>query len=108
MVHEIYDRIDSKELVTLNDISRIAFKKYYSPISIIKKYIIIQSINGHVWPFDNSGNVIIYNFEDNIQNLLELAENEHFLSSFSHKTIQSEHFMVQVISFTSWIEHENS
>lgn len=54
MLTEILQRIDNKEAVTLNDVAKMAFTKYYSPISIAKKYLVLRSIKNKKWPFDNS------------------------------------------------------
>lgn len=76
MVNEIVDKINDKIMVTLNDVCRLAHKKYYSPLSIATRYLVIKSIQEKNWPFDDNGRIIIDDFENKIKNLLQTATDE--------------------------------
>lgn len=70
---EIIKKINNKEVVTLLDVAGMAIKKYYSPISLATRYLIIKSIRQHKWPFDENGEIIISNFEEKVQSLFDIA-----------------------------------
>ena len=66
MASDFYTRIDPKQLVT----------HIYLQISILTKYLVIQSINNHDQPFDDMGNFIIDHFEVKTQNFFEIVKKE--------------------------------
>lgn len=76
MVNEILNRIDKKQPVTLFDVSLMAFKRYYSPLSIATRYLVMKSMHDGIWPFDEIGNIIIKDFDNKIIELLPTAQNE--------------------------------
>lgn len=76
MITDILDKINKKMMVTLNDVRILALRKYYSPISISTRYLVIKSIQEKNWPFDDKGGIVIDDFENKIENLLEIATNE--------------------------------
>ena len=76
LLQEILNRIDNKEKVTLFDVSLMAFKKYYSPMSIATKYIVLKSIHDGHWPFEEYGNIIIEDFANKVSDLLQKAHDE--------------------------------
>lgn len=58
----------------------MAIKKYYSPISLATRYLIIKSIRQHKWPFDENGEIINSNFEEKVQSLFDIAsDTQHIL-----------------------------
>lgn len=48
----------------------MASTKYYSPISIATKYLVLRSIKNKKWPFDNSGNINIEHFDEKVSELI--------------------------------------
>lgn len=76
IAQEILKRIDNKEQVTLYDVSAMAFKKYYSPMSIATKYVVLKSIRDGQWPFDEHGNITIEDFSNKVKDLFPKAHDE--------------------------------
>lgn len=78
MASDFYTWIERKQLVTLN----------YSHISILTKYLVIQSINNHAWPFDDMGNFIIDHFKVKAQEFFEIDKKKTSgFNQWRHKKI---------------------
>lgn len=76
IVNNILTKLKSKEVVTIAYVSKLAMLYYYSLIAIATKYLIVKELNQKRWPFDEQSNIIIDNFNQKVQELLDEANDE--------------------------------
>ena len=74
--NEIIESINKGEIIRVSDISIMARRMFYSPLSLATKAVVFSYLEKKQWPFDAQGDIDIDSFDEEVLKLIPFAKKD--------------------------------